>query len=192
MDQWICSRLYSTVVQCEEAFEAYELHAVTSALYSFWVHSLCDVYMVRSIYLHNTAHSLMSLKKKGHIRKKVITFVLAVIYLPLSLEIDRINLNKITVVTSLWRCVCHLLLPLSVSYRSTWSLCCSSRMTAADRGRWPAVSSITVCRCLWPCSPLSCPSSLRSCGRESNRSDPDLLPRTTACVYSRIPPPLNW
>ncbi|XP_023250626.1 valine--tRNA ligase, mitochondrial [Seriola lalandi dorsalis] len=45
MDRWICSRLYSTVVQCEQAFEAYELHTVTSALYSFWVHSLCDVYM---------------------------------------------------------------------------------------------------------------------------------------------------
>ncbi|XP_076610497.1 valine--tRNA ligase, mitochondrial isoform X1 [Chaetodon auriga] len=45
MDQWICSRLYSTIVQCEQAFEAYELHAVTSALYSFWVHSLCDVYL---------------------------------------------------------------------------------------------------------------------------------------------------
>ncbi|KAG8004963.1 Valine--tRNA ligase [Nibea albiflora] len=45
MDRWICSRLYSTVVQCEEAFEAYDLHAVTSALYSFWVQSLCDVYV---------------------------------------------------------------------------------------------------------------------------------------------------
>uniref|UniRef100_A0A8D3BGY8 Valine--tRNA ligase n=1 Tax=Scophthalmus maximus TaxID=52904 RepID=A0A8D3BGY8_SCOMX len=45
MDRWICSRLYSTVLQCEQAFEAYELHTVTSALYSFWVHSLCDVYM---------------------------------------------------------------------------------------------------------------------------------------------------
>ncbi|XP_070777490.1 valine--tRNA ligase, mitochondrial [Enoplosus armatus] len=45
MDRWICSRLYSTLVQCEQAFEAYELHTVTSALYSFWVHSLCDVYM---------------------------------------------------------------------------------------------------------------------------------------------------
>uniref|UniRef100_A0A3Q1G266 Valine--tRNA ligase, mitochondrial n=2 Tax=Acanthochromis polyacanthus TaxID=80966 RepID=A0A3Q1G266_9TELE len=45
MDRWICSRLHSTVVQCEHAFEAYELHTVTSALYSFWVHSLCDVYM---------------------------------------------------------------------------------------------------------------------------------------------------
>uniref|UniRef100_A0A7N9AW81 Valine--tRNA ligase, mitochondrial n=1 Tax=Mastacembelus armatus TaxID=205130 RepID=A0A7N9AW81_9TELE len=45
MDRWICSRLYSTVLQCEKGFEAYELHTVTSALYSFWVHSLCDVYM---------------------------------------------------------------------------------------------------------------------------------------------------
>ncbi|KAM4539406.1 valine--tRNA ligase, mitochondrial isoform 2-T2 [Odontesthes bonariensis] len=45
MERWICSRLYSTVVQCEQAFEAYELHAVTSALHSFWLHSLCDVYM---------------------------------------------------------------------------------------------------------------------------------------------------
>ncbi|XP_051271216.1 valine--tRNA ligase, mitochondrial isoform X4 [Dicentrarchus labrax] len=45
MDRWICSRLYSTVKQCEQAFEAFELHIVTSVLYSFWVHSLCDVYM---------------------------------------------------------------------------------------------------------------------------------------------------
>uniref|UniRef100_A0A8C2WWQ8 Valine--tRNA ligase, mitochondrial n=1 Tax=Cyclopterus lumpus TaxID=8103 RepID=A0A8C2WWQ8_CYCLU len=47
LDRWICSRLYSTVAECEQAFETYELHVVTSALYSFWVHSLCDVYMVR-------------------------------------------------------------------------------------------------------------------------------------------------
>ncbi|KAA0710630.1 Valine--tRNA ligase, mitochondrial [Triplophysa tibetana] len=45
MDRWICSRLYSTVRQCEEAFESYELHTITSALHSFWVHSLCDVYL---------------------------------------------------------------------------------------------------------------------------------------------------
>ncbi|XP_011617194.2 valine--tRNA ligase, mitochondrial [Takifugu rubripes] len=45
MDQWICSRLYSTVVQCEQAFRASELHLVTSALRSFWIHSLCDVYL---------------------------------------------------------------------------------------------------------------------------------------------------
>lgn len=48
MDQWICSRLYSTVAQCEQAFQASELHLVTSALRSFWVHSLCDVYLVSS------------------------------------------------------------------------------------------------------------------------------------------------
>ncbi|XP_037549531.1 valine--tRNA ligase, mitochondrial [Nematolebias whitei] len=45
MERWICSRLYSTVLQCEQAFEAYELQVVTSALHSFWVHSLCDVYI---------------------------------------------------------------------------------------------------------------------------------------------------
>ncbi|KAM3596077.1 uncharacterized protein V6R79_007775 [Siganus canaliculatus] len=45
MDRWICSRLYSTVAQCEKAFENYELHIVTSSLYDFWVHCLCDVYM---------------------------------------------------------------------------------------------------------------------------------------------------
>ncbi|KAM4725503.1 valine--tRNA ligase, mitochondrial isoform 2-T3 [Anableps anableps] len=45
MERWICSRLYSTIVQCEQAFEAYELHIVTSGVYSFWVHNLCDVYM---------------------------------------------------------------------------------------------------------------------------------------------------
>uniref|UniRef100_A0AAQ5Y473 Valine--tRNA ligase, mitochondrial n=1 Tax=Amphiprion ocellaris TaxID=80972 RepID=A0AAQ5Y473_AMPOC len=54
MDRWICSRLHSTVVQCEHAFKAYELHTVTSTLYSFWVHSLCDVYMVRSRTLTHT------------------------------------------------------------------------------------------------------------------------------------------
>ncbi|XP_041665838.1 valine--tRNA ligase, mitochondrial isoform X2 [Cheilinus undulatus] len=45
MDRWICSRLYSTVFQVEKAFEAYELHVVTSALHSFWLQSLCDVYL---------------------------------------------------------------------------------------------------------------------------------------------------
>lgn len=45
MDRWICSRLHSTILQCEQAFEAYELHIVTSTLCSFWVHSLCDVYL---------------------------------------------------------------------------------------------------------------------------------------------------
>ncbi|XP_031442520.1 valine--tRNA ligase, mitochondrial [Clupea harengus] len=45
IDRWICSRLLSTVRQCEEGFHGYELHAVTAALHSFWLHSLCDVYL---------------------------------------------------------------------------------------------------------------------------------------------------
>ncbi|KAG7275461.1 hypothetical protein CRUP_008317 [Coryphaenoides rupestris] len=45
MDRWLCSRLYSTVLQCERGLEAYELSSVTTAIYSFWVHSLCDVYL---------------------------------------------------------------------------------------------------------------------------------------------------
>uniref|UniRef100_H3CK65 Valine--tRNA ligase, mitochondrial n=1 Tax=Tetraodon nigroviridis TaxID=99883 RepID=H3CK65_TETNG len=45
MDQWICSRLYSTLLQCEQAFPAWDLHLVTAGLQAFWVHSLCDVYL---------------------------------------------------------------------------------------------------------------------------------------------------
>ncbi|CAJ1083651.1 valine--tRNA ligase%2C mitochondrial isoform X1 [Xyrichtys novacula] len=45
VDRWVCSRLYSTVQQVEQAFESYELHTVTSALHAFWLHSLCDVYV---------------------------------------------------------------------------------------------------------------------------------------------------
>lgn len=71
MDQWICSRLYSTLVQCEQAFEAYELHTVTSALYSFWVHSLCDVYVVRSMtFTRHYGCSLMS-PKKDRLEEKI-------------------------------------------------------------------------------------------------------------------------
>ncbi|XP_023665597.1 valine--tRNA ligase, mitochondrial [Paramormyrops kingsleyae] len=44
-DRWLCSRLYSTVLQCERGFESYNLQAVTAAVQSFWVHSLCDVYL---------------------------------------------------------------------------------------------------------------------------------------------------
>uniref|UniRef100_A0A8C9SP64 Valine--tRNA ligase, mitochondrial n=1 Tax=Scleropages formosus TaxID=113540 RepID=A0A8C9SP64_SCLFO len=45
VDRWLCSRMYSTVQQCERGFENYDLLSVTSALYSFWVHNLCDVYL---------------------------------------------------------------------------------------------------------------------------------------------------
>uniref|UniRef100_A0A671R8Q2 Valine--tRNA ligase, mitochondrial n=1 Tax=Sinocyclocheilus anshuiensis TaxID=1608454 RepID=A0A671R8Q2_9TELE len=63
MDRWICSRLHSTVQQCERGFESYELHTVTSALHSFWLHSLCDVYLVKrqvaaSVLYHSVSISL--------------------------------------------------------------------------------------------------------------------------------------
>ncbi|XP_068188324.1 valine--tRNA ligase, mitochondrial [Antennarius striatus] len=45
MDQWICSRLFSTVEHCERHLQAYELHSAASSLQAFWVHSLCDVYL---------------------------------------------------------------------------------------------------------------------------------------------------
>uniref|UniRef100_A0AAR2LTY3 Valine--tRNA ligase, mitochondrial n=1 Tax=Pygocentrus nattereri TaxID=42514 RepID=A0AAR2LTY3_PYGNA len=51
IDKWICSCLYSTVEQCERGFESYELHTVTSALHSFWLHSLCDVYLVSLVHM---------------------------------------------------------------------------------------------------------------------------------------------
>uniref|UniRef100_A0A6Q2XHC1 Valine--tRNA ligase, mitochondrial n=1 Tax=Esox lucius TaxID=8010 RepID=A0A6Q2XHC1_ESOLU len=47
LHRWVCSRLYSTVLQCEQGFDRYELHSVTAALHSFWLHSLCDIYLVR-------------------------------------------------------------------------------------------------------------------------------------------------
>ncbi|KAL0961788.1 hypothetical protein UPYG_G00331740 [Umbra pygmaea] len=45
VDRWLCSSLYSTLLQVERDFEIYELHLVTAALHSFWLHSLCDVYL---------------------------------------------------------------------------------------------------------------------------------------------------
>ncbi|KAJ7991808.1 hypothetical protein DPEC_G00287710 [Dallia pectoralis] len=45
IDRWVCSRLRSTVLQCEQGFNSYELHTVTAALHSFWLHSLCDIYL---------------------------------------------------------------------------------------------------------------------------------------------------
>lgn len=75
MDQWICSRLYNTVLQCEQTFPTYELHGVTSALYSFWVHSLCDVYLVRStafVYLlFNYKHTFPTLLICSATSKKI-------------------------------------------------------------------------------------------------------------------------
>lgn len=68
MERWVCSRLYSTVLQCELGFEAYELHTVTSALQSFWVNSLCDVYLVR---IHRRPRSWNGQQRaKGSLKKR--------------------------------------------------------------------------------------------------------------------------
>nr|XP_036881965.1 valine--tRNA ligase, mitochondrial [Manis javanica] len=46
MDAWIMSRLASTARECERGFLARELPLVTHTLHHFWLHSLCDVYLV--------------------------------------------------------------------------------------------------------------------------------------------------
>lgn len=46
MDAWILSRLARTARVCERAFLTRELPLATHALHHFWLHSLCDVYVV--------------------------------------------------------------------------------------------------------------------------------------------------
>ncbi|XP_043940397.1 valine--tRNA ligase, mitochondrial [Protopterus annectens] len=45
IDRWICSRLHHAVSVCNHGFQHYNFHAVTKAVHSFWLHSLCDVYL---------------------------------------------------------------------------------------------------------------------------------------------------
>ncbi|XP_072689913.1 valine--tRNA ligase, mitochondrial isoform X8 [Canis lupus baileyi] len=45
-DAWILSRLAHTAQECERAFLARELPLITHALHHFWLHSLCDVYLL--------------------------------------------------------------------------------------------------------------------------------------------------
>lgn len=46
MDSWILSRLAHTTRECERGFLTRELPLATHALRHFWLHSLCDVYLV--------------------------------------------------------------------------------------------------------------------------------------------------
>lgn len=46
MDAWILSRLAFTANECERGFLSRELSLVTHTLYHFWLHNLCDVYLV--------------------------------------------------------------------------------------------------------------------------------------------------
>jgi valyl-tRNA synthetase len=45
MDHWILSRLTVAVDDCNRGFAEYDFPLVTSAIYSFWVYELCDVYI---------------------------------------------------------------------------------------------------------------------------------------------------
>ncbi|CAM2712453.1 unnamed protein product [Rotaria socialis] len=44
-DLWILSRLSYTIEQCETGFTNYLFPQVTTAIYSFWLYDLCDVYI---------------------------------------------------------------------------------------------------------------------------------------------------
>lgn len=46
MDAWILSCLARTAQDCERGFLTRELSLVTHALHHFWLHNLCDVYLV--------------------------------------------------------------------------------------------------------------------------------------------------
>jgi valyl-tRNA synthetase len=46
MDAWILSRLAFAASECERGFLSRELSLVTHTLYHFWLHNLCDVYLV--------------------------------------------------------------------------------------------------------------------------------------------------
>lgn len=46
MDAWILSCLARTARDCERGFLTCELALVTHALHHFWLHNLCDVYLV--------------------------------------------------------------------------------------------------------------------------------------------------
>lgn len=48
MDAWILSCLACAAQDCERGFLSQGLPLVTHTLYHFWLHRLCDVYLVRA------------------------------------------------------------------------------------------------------------------------------------------------
>ena len=46
MDHWILCKLSDATETCNTGFEEYDFPAVTGAIYKFWVHHLCDFYLV--------------------------------------------------------------------------------------------------------------------------------------------------
>lgn len=45
MDRWILSRLSAAAELCNAGFACYDFPQVTTAIYSFWLYELCDVYL---------------------------------------------------------------------------------------------------------------------------------------------------
>ncbi|CAL8289790.1 unnamed protein product [Merluccius merluccius] len=45
VDRWILSRLAAAVALCSAGFQAYDFPGITTAIYSFWLYELCDVYL---------------------------------------------------------------------------------------------------------------------------------------------------
>ncbi|CAL8359579.1 unnamed protein product [Arctogadus glacialis] len=45
VDRWILSRLAAAVGSCTAGFQAYDFPGITTAIYSFWLYELCDVYL---------------------------------------------------------------------------------------------------------------------------------------------------
>eukprot|EP00727_Mastigamoeba_balamuthi_P002010 m51a1_g11806 putative valine--trna ligase (1185) ;mRNA; f:346372-351255 len=45
VDRWILSRLAAAARDCNRGFETYDLSLATTAVYSFWLYELCDVYL---------------------------------------------------------------------------------------------------------------------------------------------------
>lgn len=45
MDRWILSRLAATIEAVNAGMKTYDFASATTALYSFWLYDLCDVYL---------------------------------------------------------------------------------------------------------------------------------------------------
>lgn len=45
VDRWILSRAAAATTACNQALEAYDFPAATTACYSFWLYELCDVFI---------------------------------------------------------------------------------------------------------------------------------------------------
>ncbi|TRY60213.1 hypothetical protein DNTS_026363 [Danionella cerebrum] len=107
MDRWICSRLYSTVQQCERGFQSYELHTVTSALHIFWLHNLCDIYL----------ESIKALLKSKDTRERQVA--VSVLYHCVSVSLTLLSPFMPFLTEELWQ----RLLPYSGSDRTVSSVC---------------------------------------------------------------------